>query len=382
MKNKLFLLFTLLAVAVGCTKPDDNQDNPTPPAPSEESLVISVDNESIYADGLEVATFTVEYTIDGETTDVTSEVTILEDKAGAIKGNTFSTTVAGTYKFYTSYGMVNSNVVEVLAQEVPEDEEYITLTVDKNEIQADANDVATMTVTHFLNGEQTDITVESYFYLEDGTYLEAGNVFSTAQPGTYTIYARYESIKSNNITVTATEIETPPTGDLNIGDLYSSNGVVGVVFRVPTEETPGLIISLDEGFTSWSTEYAWVNCVFTKGELNCEMIYRQENWEEKYPAAKWCYDHGEGWFLPSDDELAEFWLAFNGSLTGDNKEQQELFNSKFTTKIEIGSAYWSSNEISEDMATAYQLNDPTNIVICLTSYKYQQYPVKAVRYIY
>ena len=94
MKNKLFLLFTLLAVAVGCTKPDDNQDNPTPPAPSEESLVISVDNESIYADGLEVATFTVEYTIDGETTDVTSEVTILEDKAGAIKGNTFSTTVA------------------------------------------------------------------------------------------------------------------------------------------------------------------------------------------------------------------------------------------------------------------------------------------------
>ena len=272
MKNKLFLLFTLLAVAVGCTNPDDNQDNPTPPAPSEESLVISVDNESIYADGLEVATFTVEYTIDGETTDVTSEVTILEDKAGAIKGNTFSTTVAGTYKFYTSYGMVNSNVVEVLAQEVPEDEEYITLTVDKNEIQADANDVATMTVTHFLNGEQTDITAESYFYLEDGTYLEAGNVFSTAQPGTYTIYARYESIKSNNITVTATEIETPPTGDLNIGDLYSSNGVVGVVFRVPTEETPGLIISLDEGFTSWSTEYAWVNCVFTKGESNCELM--------------------------------------------------------------------------------------------------------------
>ena len=222
---------------------------------------------------------------------------------------------------------------------------------------------------------------ESNIYFEDGYYYD-GHSFTTAQSGTYTFYAKYNNLKSNNVTITANEVETPPAEELNIGDLYSKDGVVGVVFRVPAEDTPGLIISLDEGYCEWSTEYAWVNCGFTKGELNCEMIYRQENWEEKYPAAKWCYDHGDGWFLPSDTELAEFWIAFNGSLTGDNKEQQDLFNSKFTTKIEIGSAYWSSNEISEDMATAYQLIDPNNIVICLTSYKYQQYPVRAVKYIY
>lgn len=381
MKARLLFLFTLLSVVAACTKPtNEKPDEPTPPQVNE-SLVISVDNESIIADGIEVATFTVEYIVDGESTDVTSEVSILEDKAGVISGNTFSTTTPGTYKFYTSYGMINSNEVTVEATPVPEDEEYLTLTVDKNEIDADASDAAAFTVTLILNGEQTDVTSESNIYFEDGYYYD-GHSFTTAQPGTYTFYAKYNNLKSNNVTITANEVETPPAEELNIGDLYSKDGVVGVVFRVPAEETPGLIISLDEGYCEWSTEYTWVNCCFTKGELNCEMIYRQENWEEKYPAAKWCYDHGDGWFLPSDTELAEFWIAFNGSLTGDNKEQQDLFNSKFTTKIEIGSAYWSSNEISEDMATAYQLNDPTNIVICLTSYKYQQYPVRAVKYIY
>ena len=107
----------------------------------------------------------------------------------------------------------------------------------------------------------------------------------------------------------------------------------------------------------------------------------QENWEENYPAAKWCYDLGEGWFLPSDDEVAEFWLAFNGALNGDNKDVQEKFNSKFTDKIVVGNVYWTSNEISDDMATAYVLDDPNDVVICLNPFKYESYFVRAVRYI-
>jgi hypothetical protein len=67
------------------------------------------------------------------------------------------------------------------------------------------------------------------------------------------------------------------------------------------------------------------------------------NWQSKYPAFKWCADLGEGWYLPSIEELKRFTLynvvhdAVNRTLTA--KGGEKLFNR--------GAWYWSSTECNE-----------------------------------
>ena len=103
-----------------------------------------------------------------------------------------------------------------------------------------------------------------------------------------------------------------------------------------------------------------------------------EGWHEKYPAFAWCADLGEGWYLPSLDELERFTLdeyihdAVNRTLKTKGK--------KLANKGE-SIRYWSS---LEDVV----ILDPQNMVIAwyvdmydgLTGFsnKYLNYYVRAV----
>lgn len=385
MKTKFLLILTLLATMfASCTKPQ-NDGPDTPPTPEEPPvdtriLELTADKNQLLGNGIETATFTITLINGEDSEDVTNQAVISEKNLGEIEGNTFSidTEEGGTYTFTASFSGVTSNEVEITVAP------YITsltLSVDKTEISGDLTEKATFTIIFNDNGSESDVSKQAIIYDQTDTPI-TGNTFSTSISGTYTFYAKYQEVISNTVDLVVKEVETPPAGNYAIGDLYDKDGVQGVVFRVPTAEKPGLIISLTESQQAWSNENVWVNCGFAKGEFNCEMIYMQENWEEKYPAAKWCYDLGDGWFLPSDSEFAEFWLAFNGALNGDNKDKQEIFNSKFTDEIFVGNTYWTSNEISEDMATAYVLDDPNDVVICLNPFKYEVYHVRAAKYIY
>lgn len=384
MKKKILLIFTIIATMLAsCTKPNSGNENqpPLPPEPPVDNriLELNVDKTELLGDGMDIATFTITLINGEDSEDVTGQAVISEETLGEIEGNTFflATEQGGTYKFTASFSGVTSNEVEITVAPYATS---LTLSVDKSEIPGDLTEEVKFTVVFNLNGTESDVTNSSVIYYDDVTPI-TGSTFSTSIAGTYTFHAVYQNFQSNTVEVVVTEVETPPAGEYALGDLYDKDGVQGVVFRVPTEDKPGLIISLTESRQIWSSVNEYINCGFAKGEFNCEMIYMQENWEENYPAAKWCYDLGEGWFLPSDDEVAEFWLAFNGALNGDNKDVQEKFNSKFTDKIVVGNVYWTSNEISDDMATAYVLDDPNDVVICLNPFKYESYFVRAVRYI-
>ena len=80
----------------------------------------------------------------------------------------------------------------------------------------------------------------------------------------------------------------------------------------------------------------------TDGAYNMAKVKTVANWQSKYPAFKWCADLGEGWYLPSLEELKRFTLdnavhdAVNRTLT--SKGGVKLFNRDDLRW------YWSSTE--------------------------------------
>jgi hypothetical protein len=71
----------------------------------------------------------------------------------------------------------------------------------------------------------------------------------------------------------------------------------------------------------------------TNGKLNSNKIKAVEGWENIYQALKWCTDLGEGWYLPSKQELI---TIFNN---------RDVILPNLSDKF--GRDYWSSTEASQ-----------------------------------
>ena len=78
----------------------------------------------------------------------------------------------------------------------------ITLHTTATKIKANGVESATLRVTE---EDGTDVTTECSLHLTTGTRLQS-TTFLTTTPGTYTIYAERNGIKSNEITITAEEV--------------------------------------------------------------------------------------------------------------------------------------------------------------------------------
>ena len=105
LKRFAFIVAAFILMAFQCSK--------------DEQLAISVEvyPTSIAADGVAQARFSV---FEGNA-DVTSDAVIYNVETGeALKGNTFSTTVPGTYYFYAEYNGQKSDHVSVVAEQVIE----------------------------------------------------------------------------------------------------------------------------------------------------------------------------------------------------------------------------------------------------------------------
>lgn len=105
-----------------------------------------------------------------------------------------------------------------------------------------------------------------------------------------------------------------------IGDLYDVNGVKGIVFRVDDSGQHGLIMSLDDCGYSWCVTK--LNKKDTKhesiptdteafdendGAKNMEVIEKYINetgisWDY-FPLLQWAKELGDGWYIPSKNEL-------------------------------------------------------------------------------
>ena len=100
-------------------------------------------------------------------------------------------------------------------------------------------------------------------------------------------------------------------GIYQVGDYYNRDFNKGIVFDVTNGGRNGKILSLDETKCKWSD------------------------------AKQWCRNHGDGWYLPTEDELKEIYRNKQDVNEGLRKYNRE----------ELGYApYWSSTEYDSDCA--------------------------------
>ena len=136
----------------------------------------------------------------------------------------------------------------------------------------------------------------------------------------------------------------PSVTTYKIGDLYNKDGVKGLVFRVDESGKSGLIVSLSEPEQMKAGSYDLVPTgatIRSCGEQNTAIIYAQPNWKSRYPAFAWCNSLGEGWYIPSIDELRE--LLIIGS---SNTFALAIHNNK-ATPFATDYYYLSSTEMDE-----------------------------------
>lgn len=163
----------------------------------------------------------------------------------------------------------------------------------------------------------------------------------TAQPAIYTQAMRFE-----------------------VGQYYNYNGLEGVVIAINDDGTHGLLISMKEVMIEWSTfrkgELRSVGTTDThSGEKNMETVarYIAENnlsWDQ-FPAFKWCRELGEGWYLPSIDELLIIGNNYNGGNRMRNDRQARIHMNENLKehngdRVDGKCFYFSSTELDEKIA--------------------------------
>lgn len=178
--------------------------------------------------------------------------------------------------------------------------------------------------------------------------------------------------------------------EYEIGDLYDRDGVKGVVCLLSEDKLHGLVISLEEIYLPWSSfrkpDLRLIGTDDRKdGRQNMARVarYIEENnlsWED-FPAFKWCRDLGEGWYLPSIDELLTIGHNYNGGTRMRNDRQaRNRFNDALKEaggeRMDRMVFYFSSTELDEKSAyTSHMSLEPPYVVEIP---KYNRFLVRAV----
>ena len=340
--------------------------------PAGPTVVLTADKSTIVADNAETVTFTV--TVDGEDKTAESTITIV-NYASTLDGNTFVSDVAGEFVFEATFDGEKSNqvIVTATAVETPV-QKNLTIEASKLRIKADGEDCATLTVMY---GEE-DVTATCEIRTTAGDVIEGGS-FATTTPGSYNIYALYDNVRSNTISVDAYDPNIASAYE--IGQIYDINGAKGVAYAIKTDNqnrTWAYFFSMDEADLQWSTENVWCNCVASRGDWNTEDMLRNGTSPDMYPAAQWCIAHGDGWFMPSSQELQWMWDAISEGTHNFDNASVAAYNKLLTDNGGmpfVETYYWSSNETADDLVELIAfMNDS---VVCLDPQKTYTYTVRA-----
>ena len=168
------------------------------------------------------------------------------------------------------------------------------------------------------------------------------------------------------------------SGPYKVGDFFNEKGLEGIVIYVDESGKNGKIISLRQSSApmQWTSDVAeqnrLVGTIYMSGGVeNLAKIVKIPNWKEKYPAFKWCFDLGRGWYLPALQEVESFSIhkdAINSALSAAGG-----------TPIG-GYSYWSSTEDSASAENgeykAHYVNVNTNT--SLSNLKKYKFYVRAV----
>ncbi len=156
-----------------------------------------------------------------------------------------------------------------------------------------------------------------------------------------------------------------------VGDLYDDGDLKGVIVDVTEDGRHGLIISLDEApeMLAWTADKAKVGALglddMKDGRNNMARLAEHiaaagGQWSD-YPAFEWCRKLGEGWYLPSINEVLRMAVAFNGGNTMVfNRKARVEFNRLLSEnggkKLDRMAYYFSSTETDDRQASSLDMN--------------------------
>lgn len=121
-------------------------------------------------------------------------------------------------------------------------------------------------------------------------------------------WGRLRAVRRFPLVVRGEETSAP----YKVGDYYCEDGVDGVVYEVDSLGRTGKILSIDFTQMAWGDATTDLALEYrTKNPLNDgERLYfaasQSEGWQLRYPAVAWCSSLGEGWTLPSVDDVKKF----------------------------------------------------------------------------
>ena len=240
-----------------------------------------------------------------------------------------------------------------------------------------------------LNGVGND----HYYYTSTEVDTDAKKAF-TVNVFDGTVIS-YNSLKFSKHYVRAVATFGTPTshsiktsGPYKVGDYYNENGKEGVVFRVNSSGTSGLIVSLNERYTMWANRDEYESETKRRikatdednGWNNLQVVRSISLWENKYPAFAWCTALGSGWYLPATNELKSLLLdssvynAVNSTLKSVGAPELAKPNEK------KHSEYWVSTESNDKPINgSYQAcTIAMGWMFISDSFKYNQALVRAV----
>lgn len=178
------------------------------------------------------------------------------------------------------------------------------------------------------------------------------------------------------------------------GMIYDQDGVRGIIIDVDEDGEHGLLLSLEQSsepsYRAWTLirdPYPDTGATDkSDGMKNMEAVaaYIAANglsWDD-FPAFKWCRDLGEGWYLPSVDEMLKVSLCYNGGqrIKFDRKARQTLnerIKQSGGDKLDRMVDYFTSTASGDGMATTTSMNFEPPYVDARPMH--ERYLVRAVR---
>ncbi len=222
---------------------------------------------------------------------------------------------------------------------------------------------------------------EFYLMLNNRHWIEAYPDFKTRFADLVTVISNLVGAKTSNVTK-----PTPaPAKTYNVGDYYNDGVREGVVFEVSADGRHGKIVSMKQ--SAWELQWSYDETELkrligadskTDGAYNMAKVKAISGWQDKYPAFKWCADLGEGWYLPSREELKTFTLddAVHDAV---NRTLIARGGTKLYDRGEL-ELYWSSTEYDYKNSSGEFCAWSVRVFDGLTYYnnKYYDYYVRAV----
>ena len=161
----------------------------------EGDIELSASKSSIVGNGIDSVKFTVMQ--DGK--EVTNECSIYINDSW--HSSSFSSTTPGTHTVYATKGTKRSNTVTITVTEYKPSK--LTLSASKTSIKANGTDSVTFTV----KADDTTTVTNLCDIFIDGAELN-GTTFTPYNAGSYSVYAKYNGVTSNTVTLTATAVES------------------------------------------------------------------------------------------------------------------------------------------------------------------------------